>query len=132
MIISRSIGYGLLAVGYVANHTEQKVVLSQKISKQYDIPPAYLLKILEQLVRANILHSKRGPNGGFSLARPARKISILEIIEAVNGPMLNQLNLIEQSGKEKFSVKVEQVYDKAIAQSKSVFEKAKISTMLAK
>ena len=64
------------------------------------------------------------------MARPARKISILEIIEAVNGPMLNQLNLIEQSGKEKFSVKVEQVYDKAIAQSKNVFEKSRSTVAL--
>ncbi|HUV41816.1 MAG TPA: Rrf2 family transcriptional regulator [Sedimentisphaerales bacterium] len=131
MKISRSTGYALLAVGYVAKNKDQKIILSQSIAKEYNIPLEYLLKILQQMVRANILRSKRGPRGGFSLAKPPKKISMLEIVEAVEGPMINQLNLTEQAHGEKFSVKIEQVYDKAIAQAKSVFDKAKIATLLA-
>jgi Rrf2 family protein len=130
MRVSRSTGYALLAAGYIANNQTQKTILSQDISKQYDIPLEYLLKILQQMVRANILRSKRGPRGGFSLARPANKINLLEIIEAVDGPMTGQLNLAEQAGGEKFSVKAEQIYQKAVAQAKSIFEKAKLSSLL--
>lgn len=130
MRISRSTGYALLGVGYIAKHKDQKIILSQSIAKEYDIPLEYLLKILQQLVRANVLRSKRGPRGGFSLARPAKKITMLEIVEAVDGPMVSQLNLVEQAPKEKFSVRAEQVYEKAIAQARSVFEKAKLSTLL--
>ena len=130
MKISRSTGYALLAIGYLAKHQDQKIVLSQDISKEYDIPLEYLLKILQQMVRANILRSKRGPRGGFSLARPIKKISVLEVVEAVDGPMTNQLNLIEQAPKEKFCAKAEQVYERAIAQAKSVFDKAKIADLL--
>jgi len=130
MKISRSTGYALLAVGYIAKHQEQKIILSQTISKEYDIPLEYLLKILQQLVRANVLRSKRGPRGGFSLARSTKKITMLQIVEAVDGPMVSQLDLAEQTHGEKFSVRAEKIYEKAIAQAKSVFEKAKLSTLI--
>ena len=130
MKISRSTGYALLAVGYIAQHEDQKIILSHDISKKYDIPLEYLLKILQQLVRANVLRSKRGPRGGFSLARPPRKITMLQIVEAVDGPIVNQLNLTEHAHGEKFSVKVEKVYTKAIAEARSVFEKAKLSDLI--
>lgn len=130
MKISRSTGYALLAVGYIAKHQEQKIILSQSISKKYDIPLEYLLKILQQLVKTNVLRSKRGPRGGFSLARPAKKITLLNIIEAVDGPMISQLNLVEQTGREKFSVKTEQIYERAIAQARSTFDKAKLADLV--
>lgn len=130
MKINRSTGYALLAVGYIAQHREQGIVLSQSISKEYNIPLEYLLKILQQLVRANVLRSKRGPRGGFSLAKPAKKITMLQIIEAVDGPMVSQLNLAEQAPKEKFGARAEQAYEKAIAQARTVFAKTNLAGLL--
>lgn len=130
MRISRSTGYALLAVGYIAQHGKDGIILSQTISKEYGIPLEYLLKILQQLVRANVLRSKRGPRGGFTMARSSKKITMLQVIEAVDGPMISQLNLVEQAPKEKFSVKTEQAYEKAIAQAKNVFDKAKIADLI--
>jgi len=130
MRTSRSTGYALLAVGYIAQHQEQKIILSQSIAKKYDIPLEYLLKILQQLVRANVLRSKRGPRGGFSLAKPPRRITMLQIIEAADGPMASRLNLAEHAGGEKFGVKAEQAYGKAIAQAKAVFEKTKLTDLM--
>ncbi len=132
MRISRSTGYGLVAVGYIAQHPEKDVILSQTISKEYNIPLEYLLKILQQLVKANVLRSKRGPRGGFSLAKPVKKITMIQVIEAVDGPMVSQLNLAEQTKREKFSLRIEQTYAKAIAQARTVFEKAKLSDLLGK
>ncbi|MHC4618830.1 MAG: RrF2 family transcriptional regulator [Planctomycetota bacterium] len=130
MKISRSTGYALLAAGYIAQHQKQGIILSQDISKKYNIPLEYLLKILQQLVKANILRSKRGPRGGFSLAKPLKKITLLNIIEAVDGPMVSQLNLAEHAKGERYSARVEQIYDKAIAQARTVFERAKIADLL--
>jgi len=131
MKISRSTGYALLAVGYIAKHSDQKVILSQSISREYDIPLEYLLKILQQLVRANVLTSKRGPRGGFSLAKTSKQITMLDVIEAVEGPMISQLNLSEQAPKEKFSIKAEQTYEHAINQARNVFERSKLSALIA-
>jgi len=130
MKISRSTGYAILAVGYIAKNQKQPIILSQSVSKEYNIPLEYLLKIMQQMVRANILKSKRGPRGGFSLARPIRKISMLEIIEAVEGPMMSQLDLAELAPKEKFGVKAEQVYAKALAAAKTIFDKTKLADIM--
>jgi Rrf2 family protein len=117
-------------VGYIAQHQDAKIILSQDISKKHDIPLEYLLKILQQLVRTNVLRSKRGPRGGFSLAKSAKKITMLQIIEAVDGPMTGQLNLAEQMRGARFGVRADKVYEKAIAQAKAVFAKTKLSDLV--
>ena len=130
MRVSRSTGYALLAVGYIAKNQGDGVVLSQDISKQYDIPLEYLLKILQQLVRANVLRSKRGPRGGFSLAKAASKITMLEVIEAVDGPLTGELNLSDQAGRDAYAKKASQTYNKAIGQARTVFQKTRLSSLI--
>jgi len=130
MKISSSIGYAIIAVCYIAKSEDKKIVMTQGISEQYNIPLPYLLKIMQQFVRANVLRGKRGPRGGFSLARPANKITMLEILEAIDGQMGCQLDLFEQAPNDKFCVKVEKVYQKAVAQVKAVYEKTKLSDMI--
>ena len=130
MRISRSTGYAMLAVGYITKHADEGIVLSQSISKAYKIPLEYLLKILQQLVRANILRSKRGPRGGFSLAKSPKKITLLEVIEAVDGPMASQLNLAEHAPREKFGIKAEKIYAKALDQARAVFKRTKVSDLM--
>jgi len=121
MKISRSTGYALVAVGYIAQNYKEGAVLAARISKEYGIPLEYLLKILQQLVRANVLRSKRGPRGGFFLARPADSITLLEVIEAVDGPLMSHLHLAEQTNNAPFSVKMEDVCRKATAQVRDTF-----------
>lgn len=130
MRISRSTGYALLAVGYIAKNQSGGLVMSQDIAREYDIPLEYLLKILQQLVRAHVLKSKRGPSGGFSLAKPPSRISMLNIIEAVEGPMTSHLSIAEQSKGAQLSTRVEKVFDKAIGQARTVFDKTKLSTLI--
>ena len=131
MKISRSTGYALVAVGYVAQYYREGAVLASRVSKQYNIPLEYLLKILQQLVRANVLRSKRGPRGGFFLAKPAENISLLEIIEAVDGPIFSHLQLAEQTNNEPFSLKMEKVCRQASERVREIFAASKLSEMLA-
>ena len=109
MKISTTAGYGLIAAGYIAQHSDEGTVLSTRISKEHGIPLEYLLKILQAMVRANVLRSKRGPRGGFTLARPATEITLLEIIEAAGGPIASQLELTQQTKKAPFSIEMEKV-----------------------
>jgi len=57
------------------------------------------------------------------------RITLLQVIEAVDGPMVSQLDLAEHARGEKYAAKVEQVYGKALAQARAVFEKAKIADL---
>jgi Rrf2 family protein len=131
MRMSRSTGYGLLAINYIAKQKKDKLVMSNEISKKYNIPLEYLLKILQNLTRANILRSKRGPRGGFSLARHVSRISMLDILEAVEGPMNMSLGLDENAPKnDKFANKAEKAYAKILNQTKAAYKKVKISDLL--
>jgi Rrf2 family protein len=131
MRVAKSTGYALLAVGYIARKQgAEGVVLAQAVSKKYGIPLEYLLKILQQLVRANVLRSKRGPRGGFWLAKATNKITMLEVIEAVDGPLTGELNLTKQARNDKYGAKVEQTYNRAISQARNVCQKAKLATLL--
>jgi len=131
MKISRSTGYALVAVGYIAQNYGNGTVLAAKVSKEYNIPLEYLLKILQQLVRANVLRSKRGPRGGFFLAKPAEEITMLEIVEAVDGPMISHLHLAEQTANAPFSLKMESVCKQATERVRDIYGDAKLSSLLA-
>ncbi len=130
MKISRSTGYALVAVGYIAKNYKDGAVLAARISKEYGIPLEYLLKILQQLVRANVLRSKRGPRGGFFLARPAEDITMLQVIEAVDGPMMSHLHLAELTKNAPFSLRMEEVCQKATKDVRAIYEKAKLSNLI--
>jgi len=130
MKISRSTGYALVAVGYIAQNYLEGAVLAARVSKEYGIPLEYLLKILQQLVRANVLRSKRGPRGGFFLAKPANEITMLEIVEAVDGPMMSHLHLAEQTNSVPFSLRMEAVCRKATDEVKAIYGAAKLSKIL--
>ena len=131
MKISRSTGYALVAVGYIAKNYKDGAVLAARISKEYGIPLEYLLKILQQLVRANVLRSKRGPRGGFFLARPAEDITMLQVIEAVDGPMMSHLHLAELTKNAPFSLRMEEVCQRATKDVRAIYEKAKLATLIA-
>ena len=130
MRVSTSVGYGLLAVGYIAQHKDERIILSDRIAEEYDIPLEYLLRIMQLLVRRQVLKSKRGPGGGFSLGRPVNKITVLDVIEAIDGPMDTPLGLEEHAGRDRYAINVSKAYDKAIAQARSVLRKVKISELI--
>ena len=58
------------------------------IAKEKSIPPSFLAKIVSQLSVAGLLKTSRGARGGVSLAKPAEAISLLDVIEAIDGPIL--------------------------------------------
>ncbi len=120
----------MVAVGYIAKNGKDGPVLAARVSREYDIPMEYLLKILQQLVRANVLRSKRGPRGGFSMARASNEINMLEVIEAVSGPMTSHLELRELTSNAPFSRKMEKVCIEATDKARAILTKTKLSTML--
>lgn len=85
--ISRKIDYGLRAMIYLASVAQGSVVPFREIARQMDVPEDFLAKILKTLVDAGLVHSTRGPHGGYALARGSSEVSFLDVIEAVEGPV---------------------------------------------
>jgi len=87
MQITREGDYGMRSVLYLARQPLKKISFVNEISEEYKIPRSFLAKILQKLVKAKIVRSYRGVKGGFSLAKQARDISVLDVLEAVEGKL---------------------------------------------
>lgn len=82
LALSQTAGYSILGLSCLDEH---EWVLAQVIAERTGVPKAYLSKILHALARAQLIQAKRGYRGGFKLARPAHEISLLDVVEAVDG-----------------------------------------------
>jgi len=89
MQITRQADYAVRAVLHLARNHDQRTATSL-IAAEQRIPPSFLAKIVSQLSIAGLLHTSRGARGGVTLAREAKDITLLEVIEAIDGPI--QLN----------------------------------------
>src|SRR2546428_9767993 len=89
--ISRKIDYGLRAMIHLAGLPAGRIASLQDLSVPLHLPREFLAKVLKILTAKGLVRSSRGAHGGYQLARPARDISFLEVIEAVEGPV--QLNV---------------------------------------
>lgn len=85
MIYSRSAEYAIRAFVHLASVQEGKYAMVKQIAEQADIPSHFLAKILQQLARKGFLRSSKGPTGGFCLRLPAAELSLLQIVDAVDG-----------------------------------------------
>jgi Rrf2 family protein len=88
MQITRQADYAIRAVRYLAKNSSEDRISTAKVAKEMKIPASFLAKIISQLSIAGLLHTSRGARGGVSLAREARDISILDVVEAIDGPIL--------------------------------------------
>jgi len=84
LALSRTAGYAILALSCLEEAAEQWVLLKEIVGR-VNVPGPYLAKILHALARAGVVRAKRGYRGGFMLAKPAAKVSILEIVNAIEG-----------------------------------------------
>ena len=85
-MLSATCKYGIRAVIFIASKQESNTNTGLKeIAEKLEIPQPYLAKILQTLARKKILRSSKGPHGGFYLMTPAEKITLMDVIEALDG-----------------------------------------------
>ena len=88
MQITRQADYAVRAVLYLAQLGSDQRAATSQIAQEQQIPPSFLAKIVSQLSVAGLLQTSRGARGGVSLARMPEEISLLEVVEAIDGPIL--------------------------------------------
>lgn len=88
MKLSSQTDYGLKALLFLAGQPRGKVLTLFEIAKASRLPQSFLAKIFQKLVQHAIVKSFRGATRGYALDRPAKAISVLEVIEAIEGPNL--------------------------------------------
>lgn len=87
MQITRQAEYAVRTVYYLAKQEPGVCIPTARIAKEQEIPSPFLAKIVMQLSSIGIVHTSRGARGGVRLARPPGSISLLEVVEAVDGPI---------------------------------------------
>ncbi|HEX9091234.1 MAG TPA: Rrf2 family transcriptional regulator [Anaerolineales bacterium] len=88
MQITRQADYAVRAMTYLAQRSPDHRAATGLIAREKSIPPSFLAKIVSQLSVAGLLQTSRGAHGGVSLAKPAESISLLDVVEAIDGPIL--------------------------------------------
>lgn len=89
LTLTKQVDYGLVAVAGLAEQkaTEFAPISATRLSEDYGLPKELLSKVLKKLHRARILGSTRGARGGYYLSQPSSRVSVLDIIEALEGPV---------------------------------------------
>jgi len=87
MRLTRGSDYGLRGMLYMARQPRGRVCLVSEVATAENLPESYLAKIFQDLARNRLLTSHRGAKGGFSLVNGPQEINLLQIIEAVEGPI---------------------------------------------
>jgi len=82
--ITRETDYAIRCVLYLSGQTD-KIVMVDEIAREMATPKSFLAKILQRLVKAGVVKSFRGVKGGFQLSRQPKDISLLDVVEAIEG-----------------------------------------------
>lgn len=101
--LTRKGEYAVRGILYLAAQPEGTNSLVGDIATAVDVPKAFLAKILQDFVKAGLVVSFRGTGGGFSLAQPADRITLLEVVEAVEGPVMPNRCLVTAGSCERDS-----------------------------
>jgi Rrf2 family protein len=87
MQLTKGVEYGIEGILYLARREQASPAMIRDISRATAIPETFLSKIFQRLANRGIILSRRGFHGGFRLARPAGRITLREIVEALQGPI---------------------------------------------
>jgi len=132
MKLTRASSYALHAVSFMAGQKKDSPVASHNIAQARGIPERFLLKVLKPLVSAQILHSIKGPNGGYRLARPANHVTMLEVVEAVDGPIRGNAPMNHDYPGNSVNKRLDQVANQVADQVRKQLSRVKVSDLAVK
>lgn len=130
MKLSRATNFALYAVVYLAARKSDALIGSQEIAQALGITENRLVRILKDLVSARILWSIRGPGGGYRLARSAARVSLLEVIEGIEGPLRGVVPCLAQPGYEAIEHRLAAICEKVAECTRGVLAKIHISDLV--
>ncbi|PHS12447.1 MAG: Rrf2 family transcriptional regulator [Blastopirellula sp.] len=130
MKLSRTVAYALQATLQLAETNSPVPVPCSQLANKGEMPERFLLQVLRSLVTHGVLRSTRGVDGGYTLVRPASEISLLDIIEAIDGPMDTHLPL-EGKLNEAFKGNLQQAISGVTDSARKQLSDIKISQLIA-
>jgi Rrf2 family protein len=128
MHLSRTSSYAITFLVHLTHEKPDRFVPSHEVARELDLPERFLLKTLQPLVSAGILRSVRGPNGGYRLARAPKDITLLEVVEAVDGRLRGDAGTTSKEGAA-LDKRLQAVCDEALAVVRERLEKVTLADL---
>jgi len=116
----------------MASQKKNDPIASHVIAQARGIPDRFLLKVLKPLVSAQLLHSVKGPNGGYRLAKAPTDITVLEILEAVDGPIRGNNPSAFTDKENSLRKRLDDICNQSAEQMRKHLAKVKISDLAVK
>jgi len=130
MKLSRTVAYAVRATLQLAKSDAATPVPCSQLAAEGNMPERFLLQILRSLVTHGILRSTRGVDGGYSLVRSPNEVSLLEVIEAIEGP-LNTGEPLAEGMSEESQLRLQEALRTVTDNSRRQLEAIKLSQLLA-
>jgi Rrf2 family protein len=130
MKLSRTVAYAVRATLQLAKSESTTPVPCSQLASEGKMPERFLLQILRNLVTHGILRSTRGVDGGYSLVRPADQISLLEVIEAIEGPYDAETSLGEEGVEPNAQSKLRAALTQVTSTTRKQLEAIKLAQLL--
>ena len=132
MKLTRAASYAIHALVFMATQKQNKPVASHLVAQARGIPERFLLKVLKPLVSARVLQSIKGPNGGYRLARGPHDITLLEVLEAVDGPIRGQASFSREETNGALNKRLDTICTQAAETVRKQLQKVRISELASK
>jgi len=130
MELTRKGEYAIRGIVYLATQPEDKVCLLSDIASAVEVPATFLAKIFQQFSKIGLVKSYRGTGGGFVLGRSADKITLLEVVEAVEGAIIpNRCVVNPGECSRDISCKVHPVWKRVQEQVRDVLERVTLEDL---
>jgi len=130
MKLSRTVAYAVQATMLLAQSKSGSPVPCSHLAAEGHMPERFLLQILRHLVTHGILHSTRGVDGGYALERKPEEISLLEVIEAIDGPLITMLPGSDSSPASQSELKLRDALEKVTSNSRTQLQAIKLSNLI--
>jgi Rrf2 family protein len=131
MRLSHSVAYAVQAALQLAGNERQTPISCGKLAETGHMPERFLLQVLRSLAKQGILQSVRGGTGGFCLSRDPKDISLLDLIEAVEGPLATGLPA-NSTLPEDSSRLVQDTLDRVVEATRRQLSSLKLSVLAAR
>jgi Rrf2 family protein len=127
MKMTRAASYAIHAMVHMATSKPDVPLASHEIAKAHHIPERFLLKVLKPMVSAGLLTSVKGPRGGYRLAKAPGQITLLEVIEAVEGPIRGRADFESDAASNGLHDRLESVCTQVAERTRRHLQTVKLS-----
>jgi Rrf2 family protein len=87
LVLSMQTDYAILALGYLSRAPADRLIATREIATRYNIPAELLAKVLQRLAREGMVRSNAGPAGGYALGLSLDRVSVADVLRAIEGPL---------------------------------------------